>query len=792
MSAVLNRQRASGSSGGAFNVLNSAYGDGSTGTFSRAVTTLSGANKWSCFWSEKGTNIGGANPRIISAVVDSNNRTEILRLSTGELKLLSTIIGVDSGQWTSATVLRDYTGHAQYMALFDADNGTASERFKVYRNGVLMPGTFGTTITTGNHFINHNNGSSLTHYIGSYLNTSDYNGDYLSEFGMVSGSLLASTDVGKFDLVTGNWIPKAPVVSAYGTNGFYLNFQNGAALGEDSSGNGNDFTVNGTVTQSEDTPTNNHAKANATHPNVAALSNGNKKGTSSTSANLNMLSTLRIESKVYFEFEFSALGTNASAGLASNAHTDDYIGGGPPSFGWHFSSGEWRVAGVADNSLPSTLAANVRGCIAFDPATGEVWTGQVSGSTITWDNSGDPDAGTGEVYTVPTTAKLMTAISGRSTIIGTLHIEEGEWTGVTNRPTTFKALSTDNLPAVTGKNINDHVASILVNHDGTSTAFTIPWDADVYHTYFEIKNRDTAEKWFIIDTLRGVTKYISSDATTAETTDSNVLSISGTTGTLGSTLLNDNYVVTVKKAGLIGSETSGTTDDGKAYEYSVNTVLGFCITTYTGSGLAGHSIPHGLGQAPGAIIVKHLDAVENWAAYHSSLGATKWLKYNATDAAATSSNQWNDTEPTGSVFTVGISTHTNTLDDAHVAYSYAETDLTKIGSYIGNGNTDGPFINEMISPVWSLQKNTDAGTGWPVQDSVTNPSNPIDLYLMAQSSQAEASATTAVGAPGYDYDAVGAKVRNASSTWNGSTNKHIFLALGQPTGGSNISEATGR
>ena len=97
---------------------------------------------------------------------------------------------------------------------------------------------------------------------GAGFSTQNFSG-YMAEFYFVDGQSLAPTDFGEFDEDTGIWKPKA-YTGSYGTNGFYLDFENSASLGADGSGNGNNFTLNNITSadQATDTPTNNFATLN--------------------------------------------------------------------------------------------------------------------------------------------------------------------------------------------------------------------------------------------------------------------------------------------------------------------------------------------------------------------------------------------------------------------------------------------------------------------------------------------------------------------------------------------------
>ena len=84
----------------------------------------------------------------------------------------------------------------------------------------------------------------------------------MSHVALVDGTVLTPTSFGETDSTSGIWKFKSPSGLSWGTNGFHLKFENSGALGTDSSGQTNNFTVQGTLKQSLDTPSNLHATFN--------------------------------------------------------------------------------------------------------------------------------------------------------------------------------------------------------------------------------------------------------------------------------------------------------------------------------------------------------------------------------------------------------------------------------------------------------------------------------------------------------------------------------------------------
>ena len=149
----------------------------------------------------------------------------------------------------------------------------------------------------------------------------------------------------------------------------------------------------------------------------------------------------------------------------------------------------------------------------------------------------------------------------------------------------------------------------------------------------------------------------------------------------------------------------------------------FDVVTYTGTGGLTQTINHNLGSTPGTIIVKRTDGVGNWAVYHRSLGATKYLELEDTAAAATNSTFWYDTEPTSTQFTVGNDSSVNNSGYTYVAYLFAHDDaadgLIQCGSFVNDASSVNVEVNLGWKPQWLLIKGS-SGSGlghWYIYDN---------------------------------------------------------------------------
>ena len=230
------------------------------------------------------------------------------------------------------------------MLSVNTGESTAADRAKLYVDGDRIT-SFSTQTTSGSVNTQFNY-SSATFRIGSTTSGSyDFDG-YLAEFNQVDGTALTPDTFGLTDTSTGRWIPKALTGITYGTNGFRLQFGTSSALGDDTSGNENDFSVTNLVAgdQTTDSPTQNHATWNP-HPNTGGtLSEGNLKLVTASSGYSVKLATLKPKSgKYYAEFTIGAenggllIGVQELATAPSSSSTTFPQGDG--SFAWRGSNG---------------------------------------------------------------------------------------------------------------------------------------------------------------------------------------------------------------------------------------------------------------------------------------------------------------------------------------------------------------------------------------------------------------------------------------------------------------------
>ncbi len=323
----------------------------------------------------------------------------------------------------------------------------------------------------------------------------------------------------------------------------------------------------------------------------------------------------------------------------------------------------------------------------------------------------------------------------------------------------------------------------LYTGNGSTQSITLDGDENMQPDFVWIKQRNAGSTYhWLADVIRGVTKYLSSNVSSAEATETTQITSFDSDGfSLGNkTNTNDNsdtYVAWNWKAGTSFTNDASATGVGSHDSSgSINTTAGFSIMTYTGTGST-TTLGHGLGVVPKWIIVKNRGRVKDWCVYHVSLGETHKIELNDSQAASDDNAVWNDTAPTSSVFTVGPSDErTNASSDTYVAYCFAEKKgYSKFGSYTGNGNADGTFVYTGFKPAFVIQKVTNTTAQWNMHDSVRDPFNQVNRLLYPSNSNAEENNIS----DQMDFLSNGFKFKNTGAASNGSGNTYIYMSFAE-------------
>ncbi len=583
-----------------------------------------------------------------------------------------------------------------------------------------------------------------------------------------------------------------------------------AAFFKDVSGQGNHFTpVNLDYRDSvPDVPTNNFATANSQHKRLdgtVAISEGNLKisaGASYGGDNRFAGTTAVSSGKWYFEMlrtDATGLGNQTATGVF-DADTDLSSGnysGNPTSSG--AATNEWALTdrGVAVNGSTYTNLSGTVGTVtqnkvvqvAVDMDNKKIWFG------IDNTFSGNPAAGSGEAFSnLPNTILPMlytaestqvfnfgqdSSFAGNKSTANSNADGNGHGSFAYAPPTGFLALCSRNLPepAIVDGSENFNTVLWTGNNSAPRSITGVGFSPD----WIWVKDRVAANNHVLVDTVRGISELLYSNSNIAAVTGASQISAVGTDGfTIGAnTYMNENgssntYVGWNWLAATAFSNDASATSVGTIdCTGRVNTKAGLSIISYTGNGATGATVAHGLSSALEFYIIKNRDAGFSWTSYHAGKGAAHYIQLDSS-GAATSTNDWNGTAPTSSVFTVsGDEGRINKNGTAYIAYCFHSVEgYSKVGSYVGNGNADGPFIHTGFRPAWILIKNiTDANEEWEMWDNTRDPHNVVTQRLRASTNGADVSSTF------MDFVSNGVKQRNYSGGYNASNKTYIYLAF---------------
>ena len=304
----------------------------------------------------------------------------------------------------------------------------------------------------------------------------------------------------------------------------------------------------------------------------------------------------------------------------------------------------------------------------------------------------------------------------------------------------------------------------LYTGNGGSQSITLDGDTDMQPDLIWIKERDDAHSSSVIDSVRGVRKTLTSDETASVITESSGLSAFDSDG--------------FSFDGAGGNHVNVSDQPTVAWCWKESATAGFDIVTYTGNAAQGRDLSHSLSAVPHVMIVKNRTNSIKWAIYHhknTSAPATDHLILDSNAATADDDSTWNDTDPTSSVFTVKSSTSVNGSSADYVAYLWTEKQgFNSMGSYVGNGSTNGTAVHTGFRPAFLMIKRTDSTGNWFMFDNKRSTFNEIDGdYLEADLPSAEVTTSTAVD---LDFLSNGFKIRNTSSSYNANDGTYVYFS----------------
>jgi len=721
-----------------FNDDDSAYlnwtpsGDGSTATW-----TLS-------FWIKRG-NLPGSNQYLVAAK-DGSNYFELLLNSSDKLAIYN-YIGSGAALSTTDRLFRDCSAFYHIVYTYDTSQ-SGDDKLKLYVNGTQET-SFSTDnrSSTGASYWN----TATVHTIGSSTTPHNHFDGLISDVNFVDGTALDASSFAEEDETTGQWVPKE-YTGSYGTNGFYLKFDNTSDLGEDSSGNDNDWTANNLSTTAgagndvlADSPSTyddsgngvgNYCTWNPLHKGNGTLSNGNLEFVGDNSWLCQTHGTIGGLTSGKWYYEMTLL--NDPSNQNWNGETQKFGWTSNPEVPGSYVSTDWL--GFEDTGWYRNFGSQA------DSSTTMVSGGVISISV-------DLDANTFN-FRYNNSSVLSGTIGGTagralypfhmsySGSNGKMAANFGQRAFEYTPPTGYKALNTFNLDDPTIADPSDHFnVKLYDGDDATSNPIT---ELGFSPDFVWIKNRDQDEVHVLKDTVRGVESALYSNSNSAEDTGSTYSdrfpSFDADGFTVGSTHTGtnsdgDEFVAWCWNA---GSEDAETNDDGSIdSEVKANTTTGFSIVKWEGQGAA-TNIGHGLNAVPGLIISKCLDSSQDWNVWHTGLGANSRMFLN-TNVDAESGGY--PTVPTSSIFYVDNTGNFPSGEDI-ISYVWSEVEgYSKISQYTSSGGTDN-FIYTGFRPAFLIAKRVVSSAdntyeGWIMFDSKRGAYNINDESLYANETHTE-------------------------------------------------------
>ena len=627
--------------------------------------------------------------------------------------------------------------------------------------------------------------------VGAHYSSSvgDYYDGYFAEYYYIDGQALTPSSFGETNEDTNQW-QAIEYDGSYGDNGFYLKFQDSSALGDDSSGNTNDFTVANLVAADQviDSPTNSYATLNPLNPVTGTFSEGNLKYAGPGGWNQCVKSTMEIPNtgKWGFRVDYSGNASGSAEGsvftLVGVCKTSQTAFTGGPDFSeglWYSDAG--YVYNFSSTAQTETAISNNDYVEMLIDSDANSYIFKLNGTSV---NNG----------TIGTTDPISVVIQQYNNSYANPEFDFGQ-RGYEPSDSDYKTLCTDNLPDPSIADPTAHFNSVLYTGTGGSRSITgVNFSPDL--TW--IKSRSNTYQHMLFDSVRGATKYLVSDATDAEATDATQLTAFDADGfSLGSgtvvngtsaTFVGWNWLAAASNTSVSAGSIDGT-NPTIACTRRTNTTAGFSIVSWEGTGSNG-TVAHGLSQPPELIINKSRTlgtSSSQWAVQSilwNSASDTNILYLQGTAAQSDDTNVF-QAAPTSTVFSpqgggwAGI----GASGEDYIAYCFHSVEgYSKIGTYVGNSNSDGPFIYTGFRPAFIMVKLATASDGyWVMFDNKRDPDNPTDRVIYANLT---AISTDVSSYSPYDILSNGFKSRipggnGNEASYNSSGQTYIYLAFAE-------------
>jgi hypothetical protein len=731
------------------------------------------------------------NNTIYSAETNTSNQFWIAFGSANTLVVFD-YQGAYNLSLTSTPLYRDFSAWYHIVVAVDTTQATSTNRAKVYVNGLEI--TVTGTYPTQNYDTMVNNSAS-TAALGRSTGDGRYLNSYMTEVNFIDGQALTPSSFGETNAQTGVWQPKA-FLGTYGTNGFYVNFSDNsnttaATLGKDYSGNGNNWTPNNfSVTAGvgndsmvdvptpygSDTGAGGEVRGNYCTFNPlftgGTLANGNLDFSAATAVKTS-LSTIALPTsgKWYWEVTVTAVGNSFQVGIGGALSSGtNYLGSSSDAYA--YASNAVKYNNGSSTAYGASYTTNDVIAVAYDAD---------AGTLVFYKNN----TSQGTAFSSLSGTFFPAVSYGSSSGSGSCTINFGQRAFAYTAPSGYKALCTQNLPtptigATTATQANKYFDTTLYTGTGSTLAVTNAggFQPDLVWG----KNRTSAVNHGLIDSVRGVSRWLGSNVTDAEGYSPGFYV---TAFNSGGFTVGDGSVFNTSGNAYVGwqwkANGAGVTNTAGSITSTVsaNTTSGFSVVTYTGAGPGNSTVGHGLGVAPSMIIMKNRDRAIYWIVYTATTGINNFLRLNTTDISTAGTGIWGTSAPTSTVFG-GAGTDASNgyiAGEKIVAYCFAPiAGYSAFGSYTGNGSADGPFVYTGFRPAFMMIKFSSTTGDWALWDTKRAPYNAFSYYWpTANTSNAEASNAA------YSLDILsnGFKIRGGNDETNLNGQTLIFMAFAE-------------
>jgi len=774
-----------------------------TGYFTRVAGTPTSQNVWTLsMWVKLGTMTNGC----FFGANQAGNPNESIKWTGPEEGGASQIYyqSATAGGTHNLTrvIVNNFRDPSAWYHLVFQKNASAAAGtgcFLAWVNGVAVTFTGGYTGTQAS-VPNYINTTGSTFNIGA-IGSANSLDCYMTEVNFVDGQALTPSSFGETNSITGVWQPKK-YTGTYGNNGFYVNFSDNsaataAAIGKDYSGNGNNLTPNNisvtagaTYDSMLDTPTR-YADGGNGRGNYAVMSplftagqaetsitrsqgnlvitsgnTGNWAGTGST-ISFGMTSSFYAEVQLFTgTFQGHAFGvvkTSDHVALNQRTSASPYSGICINHQGAVYRNGT-NIANVAATTNGDVIS------IAFDGPNSQVI---FKKNNATW-------------YTVTSVPVEEYVFYGYISDASYQIWNFGQRPFNYSVPTGFNALNTQNLPATTITKGNQYFDVLTyTGATGDQTVSGLQFAPDLiwgksrtgsnnHHIQSPLLTWTGSTAWmgFLETNTTAIEQNTGGgDYQNITSTGYSVIGDNGRTGANGTTYVSWNW----NGGGSTVTNTSGSISS----QVRANPTAGFSVVKYTGTG-ANATVGHGLGVAPKMLIVKNLSAVSSWLIWHTAFAGTEYILFD-TSAKTSLAAMWNSTVPTSTVFNIGTNANTNGSTNKFIAYCWAEVaGYSKIGTYTGTGNADGPFVYTGFRPKFVIVRAFSTGLrDWLMYD--TSTSNPYNIGsdgpLIANSTDVTSYDSSSYQS--FDILSNGFKPRASTTNMNASGETHLYMAFAE-------------